>query len=158
MKPIVKQKQSTVQDIMNKAQAGGSSSILDIEINTAGTISLSWSGTAITGELGIATTGFINMSFSLDYLGCYPNVSELSATFDITIDRDGSNYYLQNAHLYFQGSTINQDISNNNFNLFFPVKAGDTLNFLIGSKQLDQGKAGIIISNLSAKYILHEFV
>lgn len=159
MKPVVKQKQSTVQDIMNKAQAGGGgSSTPDIAYDTAGTITLSNDGTAVKGSITIANDGFINISFDIDYAGVYPLVSEISADFIIDLTRNSSNVYILTSHVYFQGNNVTQTQTNNNFSVMVPVKAGDVIHLMLGSKQLDQGTCATIINNVMARYLTQKYV
>lgn len=160
MKPIVKQKQSTVQDIINKAHAGGGddSTIPNIAYDTSGTIRLSYDGTAVNGSLTIANDGFINISFDIDYAGVYPLVSDISADFSITLTRNSSQYYILTSHVYFQGSAVSQTQSNNNYSVLIPVKAGDVIYTSLASKQLDQGTCATIINNTMARYLTQKYV
>lgn len=159
MKPIVKQKQSTVQDILNKAQAGGGgSSTPDIAYDAGGTITLSNDGTAVNGSITIANDGFINISFDIDYAGVYPLVSDISADFIIDLTRNSSNYYILTSHVYFQGSAVSQTQTNNNYSVMVPVKAGDVIHIMLSSKQLDQGTCATIISNTIARYLTQKYV
>lgn len=159
MKPIVKQKQSTVQDIINKAQAGGgSSTIPDIARDTNGTITLSYSGGAIVGTHTVANDGFINISYDIDYGTVYPSVTELFATFDIQLTRDSASNYVLESSVYFQGTTISHTLTNNNFSVMIPVKAGDIITISLSSKELNQGNAVYIINGSTAKYFAQKYV
>lgn len=159
MKPIVKQKQSTVQDIINKAQSGGGgSSTPDIAYDAGGTITLSHDGTSVNGSITIANDGFINISYDIDYMGVYPGVSDVYADFGITLTRNSSQYYILTSHIYFQGSVVSQNQSNNNYSVLIPVKAGDVIHTSLSSKQLDQGSCVAIISNTMARYLTQKYV
>lgn len=159
MKPIVKQKQSTVQDIINKAQAGsGGSSTPDIARDTNGTITLSYTGGAIVGTHTIANDGFINISYDIDYAAVYPSVTDISATFDIQLTRDSTSNYVLESSVYFHGNTISHNLTNNNFTVLIPVKAGDIITISLSSKDLNQGNAVYIINNSTAKYFAQKYV
>ena len=159
MKPIVKQKQSTVQDIMNKAQAGGGgSTIPDIARDTNGTITLSYANSAIVGTHTVANDGFINISFDIDYGSAYPSVTELYATFNIQLTRDSASNYVLESSVYFQGATISHTLTNNNFAVMIPVKAGDIITISLSSKELNQGNAVYIINSSTAKYFAQKYV
>ena len=160
MKPIVKQKQSTVQDIINKAQAGGGggSTIPDIARDTNGTIVLSYAGGAIVGTHTVANDGFINVSYDIDYGAVYPSVNELFATFNIQLTRDSTSNYVLESSVYFQGTTISHTLTNNNFTVMIPVKAGDIITISLNSKELNQDNAVYIINNSTAKYFSQKYV
>ena len=156
----VKQKQQTLQEIINAAQTGGGggSSTPDIAYDAGGTITLSNDGTSVNGSLTIANDGFINISFDIDYAGVYPLVSDISADFSITLTRNSSQYYILTSHVYFQGSAVSQTQSNNNYSVLIPVKAGDVIYTSLGSKQLDQGTCATIINNTMARYLIQKYV
>lgn len=157
MKPIVKQKQSTVQDIMNKSQAGGSS-IPDIARDVNGTITLSYAGGAIVGTHTVANDGFINISYDIDYGSIYPSVTELFATFNIQLTRDSTSNYVLESSVYLQGNVVSHTLTNNNFAVLIPVKAGDIITISLSSKELNQGNAVYIINNSTAKYFAQKYV
>lgn len=156
----VKQKQQTLQEIINAAQTGGGggSSIPDIARDTNGTIVLSYAGGAIVGTHTVANDGFINISYNIDYAGVYPSVSELAATFDIQLTRDSLSNYVFDSLIYFQGSTISHNLTNNNFAVLIPVKAGDIITISLSSKDLNQGNSVYIINNSTAKYFAQKYV
>lgn len=156
MKPIVKQKQSTVQDIINKVQAGGGSSTPDIAYDTSGTITLSNDGTAVNGSITIANDGFINISFDIYYDGIYPLVSDILADFIIDLTRNSSNVYILTSHVYFHGNSIKQ--TNNNFSVMVPVKSGDVIHIRLNSKELNQSMCATIITNTMARYLTQKYV
>lgn len=160
MKTGLKQKHSTLQDIINQAQqgGGGGSTIPDIARDTNGTITLSYAGGAIVGTHIVASDGFINVSFDIDYAGVYPTVTELAATFDIQLTRDSTNNYVLESSVYFNGSTISHNLTNNNFAVLIPVKAGDIITISLSSKELNQGNAVYIINNSTAKYFAQKYV
>ena len=156
----VKQKQQTLQEIINAAQngGGGGSSIPDIARDTNGTITLSYTGGAIVGTHTVINDGFINVSYDIDYGAIYPSVTELFATFNIQLTRDSASNNILESSIYLQGSTVSHTLTNNNFAVMIPVKAGDIITISLSSKELDQGNAVYIINNSTAKYFAQKYV
>lgn len=160
MKPIVKQKQPTLQKIINDAQAGGGggSTIPDIARDTNGTITLSYADGAIVGTHTVANDGFINVSYDIDYGAIYPSVTELFATLEIQLTRDFTSNYVLESSIYLQGNAVSHTLTNNNFAVLIPVKAGDIITISLNSKELNQGNAVYIINNSAAKYFAQKYV
>lgn len=160
MKSGYKQTKPTIQKLIDEAQqgGGGGSSVPDIARDTNGTITLSYAGGAIVGTHTVANDGFINISYNIDYAGVYPSVSELAATFDIQLTRDSASNYVLESSVYFQGSTISHNLTNHNFAVMIPVKAGDIITINLASKELNQGNAIYIINNSTAKYFAQKYV
>lgn len=160
MKTGLKQKHSTLQNIIDQAQqgGGGGSTIPDIARDTNGTITLSYSGGEIVGTHTVANDGFINISYDIDYGAVYPSVTELFATFNIQLTRDSTSNYVLESSIYFQGTTISHTLTNNSFAVMIPVKAGDIITINLASKELDQGNAVYIINNSTAKYFAQKYV
>lgn len=157
----VKQKQQTLQAIINKAQTGGGggeSSIPELAFDNNGTVTLHNGATQITGSITAAHSGFINLSINIDYMGIYPDIEGLGVDVDISLLRDSLSTYIIQSLAFFQAQTMTQQITNNNFSICIPVNSGDQISILFASKGLDQSKCATIINYTTVTYVSQKYV